>query len=106
MIYKTNQGLERTLRDISDGEEPWRKYRHRELFKTNNKCLFDLNSRFIVVYGDYQVITFRLSETKNKVEKMYEIDRDKFGEILALQLVSEDENNYRCDVACKLKSHT
>jgi MinD superfamily P-loop ATPase len=75
------------------------------LLKINNKCIFDKNSRYLALYSEFQVVVFNLSIDSPNFEKIYDIDKEKYEEIQVIQLVSENENAYRCDVACKLRNH-
>lgn len=59
---------------------------------------FDLNSRFLALYGHQIVNILNLS---NKQITKYNIDKTLFSQILELQLASSDENEFKCEIACK-----
>jgi len=69
---------------------------------------FDLNSRFIALYSKElaTIIELTSESTEIKLKNRYKLDKSKFTEIIDLQLVSTDDKNFRCDIACKRKDQS
>lgn len=62
---------------------------------------FDVNNRYLVSYGKEFVNFIPLN--KKDYFKSYLINKKRLSRIVNLQFVSQDYENYRCEVACQEK---
>ena len=67
---------------------------------------FDPNERFLVLYSTKQINIIPIREgITGKDVFNYKINKKIFSKICDVQFVSEDAENYRCDIACKMNDH-
>ena len=70
-------------------------------FKKTKNLEFDSNSKYLVCFGLKSMNIINLEDTSSDVFN-YSIQKsDYFRAILDVQLVSEDDGSYRCDLACR-----
>mmetsp|Transcript_8198 Transcript_8198/g.12572 ORF Transcript_8198/g.12572 Transcript_8198/m.12572 type:complete len:104 (+) Transcript_8198:1325-1636(+) len=66
---------------------------------------FDANSRFLACYGEHSVNVIPLMTSARDLSLISTVINVKeFSHIVDIQLVSEDDAVYRCDIAVKLKN--
>ena len=73
-------------------------------FKKTKNLEFDSNSKYLVCFGLKSLNIINLENTSEEIFNYSIASLDKceyFRAILDVQLVSDDEEGYRCDIACR-----
>ena len=103
-IYKIDDSGVLGLFEKIDKNEFFKEFRNYPTLRKASKLYFDVNSRFLATYGSQTVNIISMESGKDEIQLTYHIDDKKFSEIVGIQFVSEDTQNYRCDLACKMLS--
>ena len=93
---------------IAKGDQYMLQFKQDQKLKNAQKTYFDCNNRFLVSYGTSIVNLIPLQQLEGKKEQ--EIPREncfiidqQYETILDVQLVSNSFEEYRLDVACKVR---
>ena len=97
-IFKIeNQDLVGLMDNVHD-EKSIIKFSGNSEFKYAQKMQFDVNNRYLVSYGKEFVNFIPLD--KKGVFKSHLINKKKLSRIINLQFVSQDNDTFRCELAC------
>jgi hypothetical protein len=93
------------FRKIQYNEEgPYLTIENDPAFKKTKNLEFDSNSKYLVVFGIKSLNIINLEDTSEEIFNYTIASADKseyFRAILDVQLVSNDEGGYKCDLACR-----